>query len=53
MTESNIVVDTDAVSFLFRGDSREEFYLPFILKHRSVICGQIWGNANENWHMGN
>jgi len=37
MTESNIVVDTDAVSFLFRADSREKFYLPYVLRHRSVI----------------
>ena len=37
MTESNIFVDTDVVSFLFRADSREKFYLPHILKHRSVI----------------
>ena len=34
---TDIVIDTDAVSFLFRGDSREEFYLPHVLSHRSVI----------------
>ncbi|MFM8478816.1 MAG: hypothetical protein ACKOEO_23775 [Planctomycetaceae bacterium] len=33
MTESNIVVDTDAVSFLFRADSREKFYLPYVRRH--------------------
>ena len=54
MTESNIVVDTDAVSFLFRGDSRCQFYLPYVLKHRSVISFMTvaeleYGTLRANW----
>ena len=54
MTESNIVVDTDAVSFLFRADSREKFYLPYVLKHRSVISFMTvaeleYGMLRANW----
>jgi predicted nucleic acid-binding protein len=54
MTELNIVVDTDAVSFLFRADSREKFYLPYVLKHRSVISFMTvaeleYGMLRANW----
>lgn len=54
MTESNIVVDTDAVSFLFRDDSRQRFYLPYILNHRSVISFMTvaeleYGMLRANW----
>ena len=54
MTESNIVVDTDAVSFLFRGDSRGQFYLPYVIKHRSVISFMTvaeleYGTLRANW----
>lgn len=34
---TDIVADTDTVSFLFRGDSREQFYLPYVLNHRCII----------------
>ena len=37
MSDTDIVIDTDAVSFLFRGDSREQHYLPFVLNHRCII----------------
>ena len=54
MTESNIVVDTDAVSFLFRADSRERFYLPYVLKHRCVVSFMTiaeleYGVLRANW----
>jgi tRNA(fMet)-specific endonuclease VapC len=47
-------VDTDAASFLFRGDSRCQFYLPYILKHRSVISFMTvaeleYGTLRANW----
>lgn len=34
---TDIVADTDAVAFLFRGDSREQFYLQYVLNHRCII----------------
>ena len=51
---TDIVIDTDAVSFLFRGDSREEFYLPYVLSHRSVISFMTvaeleFGVLRANW----
>ena len=51
---TDIVIDTDAVSFLFRGDSREEFYLPHVLSHRSVISFMTvaeleFGVLRANW----
>ena len=54
MTDNDIVVDTDAVSFLFRGDSREEFYLPYILNQRCVISFMTvaeleFGVLRANW----
>jgi predicted nucleic acid-binding protein len=54
MTDTDIVVDTDAVSFLFRGDSRIQFCLPFVLNHRSIISFMTvaeleFGVLRANW----
>lgn len=54
MTDTDIVVDTDAVSFLFRGDIRETFYLPYILNHRCIISFMTvaeleFGILRANW----
>lgn len=54
MTDTDIVVDTDAVSFLFRGDSREKIYLPYILNHRCIISFMTvaeleFGILRANW----
>lgn len=51
---TDIVVDTDAVSFLFRGDSRGDYYLPYVLKHRSIISFMTvaeleFGVLRANW----
>ncbi len=34
MTETCIFVGTDVVSYLFRGDNRSQFYLPYVEQHR-------------------
>ncbi len=54
MTNKDIVVDTDAVSFLFRGDSRMQFYMPHVLNHRSIISFMTvaeleFGVLRANW----
>ena len=51
---SDIVADTDTVSFLFRGDSREQFYLPYVLNHRCIISFMTvaeleFGVLRANW----
>ena len=51
---TDIVADTDAVSFLFRGDSREQFYLPYVLNHRCIISFMTvaeleFGVLRTNW----
>lgn len=51
---SDIVADTDTVSFLFRGDSREQFYLPYVLNHRCIISFMTvdeleFGVFRANW----
>ena len=51
---TDIVADTDAVSFLFRGDSREQFYLPYVLNHRCIISFMTvaeleFGVLRANW----
>lgn len=54
MTEDFVVIDTDVVSFLFRGDSRSQFYLPYLLNHRCVISFMTlaeleFGVRRANW----
>ena len=51
---TDIVADTDAVSFLFPGDSREHFYLPYALNHRCIISFMTvaeleFGVLRANW----
>lgn len=51
---TDIVADTDTVSFLFRGDSREQFYLPYVLNHRCIISFMTvaeleFGVLRANW----
>ncbi len=55
---TDIVADTDTVSFLFRGDSREQFSLPYVLNHRCIISfmtlaelefGVLRANWGEGW----
>ena len=51
---TDIVADTDTVSFLFRGDTREQFYLPHVLNHRCIISFMTvaeleFGVLRANW----
>jgi predicted nucleic acid-binding protein len=51
---TDIVADTDTVSFLFRGDTREQFYLPYVLNHSCIISFMTvaeleFGVLRANW----
>ena len=43
-----VVVDTDVVSFLFKNDSRAQFYLP-LLKNRKLLVSFMTEAELEQW----
>ena len=43
-----VVVDTDVVSFLFKNDSRAQFYLP-LLKDRKLLVSFMTEAELEQW----